>query len=406
MSANTMKESKHTSDKAKKDKPRKIIGMAEAYVHHYLLDNLPSEYLFHNIEHAREVAEVCGFLAEAAGLSKEDSEIVQLAAWFHDCGYAEGNLLQGGEVAAAFLDSKGYPSHKIERVKALINHHHSKETPESDLEKILHDANWSYLGRKRFFRRSKLLRLEKEKVKGNLVDTDDWNRELLDTLLQHKYHTPWAEVRFSKRRNKNIARQRKNIKRAVKDVTRKRTGKEFGRGVDTLYRVTMRSHINLSSIADGKANMIISINTLVLSILITAGSAGYSLTNLNLKENIVFIIPILTLMLTSLTAIIFAVLSASPKISTEKLDEESVRAHKHSLLFFGNFLKLTRDRFVDHLRELKKDQELLYDDLSKDLYNLGAVLQKKYKLITIAYRVFVGGLVLSFIVFVVLLLAT
>jgi len=169
--------------------------------------------------------------------------------------------------------------------------------------------------------------------------------------------------------------------------------------VDTIYRVTLRNHINLSSIADGKANMIISINTLVLSILITAGSAGFSLSKTSIQENLAYIIPVLILMLTSLLAITFAVFSAIPKVSGQDFTEEDVKQHKVSLLYFGNFLKLEKSEFVSYLRDLKEDQEVLYDDLSRDLYNLGLVLRKKYRLLTYAYRTFVGGLVLSFLVF-------
>jgi hypothetical protein len=206
---------------------------------------------------------------------------------------------------------------------------------------------------------------------------------------------------YSKRKNKNIASQRESLIDARKIATRKKTGKDFGRGVDTIYRVTLRNHINLSSIADGKANMIISINTLVLSILITATSAGFGFSEDYFIQNRRFIFPVLLLMLTSLLAITFAVFSAIPKVSGQEFTEEDVKSHKVSLLYFGNFLKIPKEEFVGYLRDLKHDQEVLYDDLSRDLYNLGAVLSKKYRLLTIYYRLFVGGLGLSFLVFII-----
>ena len=91
--------------------------------------------------------------------------------------------------------------------------------------------------------------------------------------------------------------------------------------------------------------------------------------------------------------------SALPKVAGEEFTKEDVKQHKVSLLFFGNFLRISKPKFVSHLRDLKKDQELLYDDLSRDLYNLGGVLQKKYRLLNISYRIFIGGLVASFIAF-------
>jgi hypothetical protein len=142
----------------------------------------------------------------------------------------------------------------------------------------------------------------------------------------------------------------------------------------------------------------------VLSILITAGTAGLSIESLSLANNLDLVIPIFLLMLSSLTAIVFAVLSAIPKVSGAPLEFESggVDPRKVNLLFFGNFLRLDKEDYVAHLRELKKDQELLYDDLARDLYNLGVVLQKKYRLLTVAYRVFIGGLVVSVMAFLIM----
>lgn len=383
-----------------------ILNEASEYVQQYLIDHLPAARLFHNYDHTQEVVEVAQDLAKAAKLSEEEKEMLLLAAWFHDCGFAlDASDVAGGSVRVfkEFAKDKVYPEQRIAQVEQLIRSIHEKPSPSDNLEKILHDANNSYLGRKRFFRRSRLLRLEKEVMENAKYDLHEWNKIMLDMLINHKFYTPWAQEAFSKRRNKNAAEQRENILKARKKTIRKKTGKEFGRGVDTLYRVTLRNHIELSNIADGKANMIISINTLVLSILITAGAAGISFDNMVIK-NLRFTIPILILMLTALTTIIFAVLSAMPDVSSEEFDEEAFQQNKVSMLFFGNFLQIKKAAFVEHLRDLKRNQELLYDDLSKDLYNLGAVLQKKYRLLTISYRVFVSGLVLSFVVFLVLMI--
>jgi HD superfamily phosphodiesterase len=379
-----------------------ILTLARTHVQAFLLEHLPPGYLYHNFSHAEEVAEVCESLATKAGLPADQQEVLILAAWFHDCGYAKSpeEVGAGSEtVAQAFLQKQNYPEQKTREVLELIRKLHARESPKSPSEKILFDANRSYLGRKRFSRRSKLLRLEKQHVQDKKISLDEWNQHVLQELSQHKFHTLWAQERFADRLNRNIVDQRKMAQDALKISTRKKTGKDFGRGVDTLYRITLRNHINLSRIADGKANMIISINTLVLSILITAGTAGISFGSEGLLANIKYTLPVFILMLSSLTTIVFAVLSATPKLLIAKINKEDIKQHKVSLLFFGNFLQLDKHEFVEHLRELKTDQELLYDDLSKDLYNLGAVLKRKYRLLSIAYRVFLGGLVLSFLVF-------
>ncbi|MEM6631043.1 MAG: Pycsar system effector family protein, partial [Bacteroidota bacterium] len=232
----------------------------------------------------------------------------------------------------------------------------------------------------------------------------DWQVFMQNLLLNTKIYTPWALEAFGDRKNRNVDEINGELREAEKEDIRKKTGKDFGRGVDTVYRVTLKNHMDFSSIADGKANMIISINTLVLSIIITVGSAGLSMGQAFMIERRMLIIPLVILMLSSLIAIVFAVLSAIPKVSQNIFAKEDIAAHKVSMLYFGNFLQLSKPEFVDYLKDLKEDQEILYDDLSKDLYSLGQVLQKKYRLLTISYRVFIGGLVLSVVALLVILL--
>jgi len=381
-----------------------LFAKADTFVYEYLRENLPQEFVFHDYDHAQEVAEVARELAEKADLPAEDAFCLVIAAWFHDTGYTEG--AEGHEGRSAQLASQFLRQHKaseatVETVRKLILATHADHTPGNFLECLLHDANKAYLGRKRFERRANLLRLEKEYAHGQSYSLLDWQKHLLDVQMNMQFYSRQAHEAFSKRQNKNMAELKEDLRKGQKLAIRKKTGKNFGRGVDTVYRVTLRNHINLSSIADGKANMIISINTLVLSILITAGSAGFSMTELGLSSNLKFIIPVLVLMLSSLSAIIFAVLSAIPKVSGQSFTREDVQNHRVSLLYFGNFLKLGKEDFMEYLRDLKEDQEILYDDLSRDLYNLGAVLDKKYRLLSIAYRIFVGGLAFSFVVFLV-----
>lgn len=381
-----------------------LLAKMDTFVYHYLREYLPVERVFHDYDHAREVAEVALELSEKAELSSDERFCLVTAGWFHDTGYVkgeEGHEGRSATLADEFLRKHDVSEKQIATVRQLILSTHPDQTPQSLLESLLHDANYAFLGRKRFERRANLLRLEEEYIHGTAYTLLEWQQYLLDLQMKTRFYSRQAYELFSKRQNKNMAALKEDLRKGQKQAIRKKTGKDFGRGVDTVYRVTLRNHINLSSIADGKANMIISINTLVLSILITASSAGFSLTELELASNLKFVLPVLTLMLSSLSAIIFAVLSAIPKVSGQSFSPEDVKKHRVSLLYFGNFLKLQKEDFVDYLRDLKKDQEILYDDLSRDLYNLGAVLDKKYRMLSIAYRIFVGGLALSFVVFLV-----
>ncbi|MCB0643406.1 MAG: HD domain-containing protein [Phaeodactylibacter sp.] len=375
-----------------------VLQEVEQYVQQRLLEQLPATFVFHNYEHAAEVAEVAEGLAKAASLTAADKEVLLLAAWLQDIDMVNGKAdheSRSADTAKQFLQEHQLSDEIAERVAGLILSTQSDYTPDTLLEKLLHDANWSFVGRKRFFKKARLLRLENEHLDKEKFSQAEWNQHILDLLIFTKFLTPWAQEMYGSRKTTNISTQRQNLVEAREDTVREKTGKNFGRGIDTLYRVALRNHSNLSTIADGKANMIISVNTLVLSLIITVGTATFSLDSLDLSGQLYFIIPLFILMVSSLLAIIFAVLSAMPKVGGESFTMKDVKQNKLSLLFFGNFIKIDREIFVNYLRELKKDQELVYDDLTRDLYNLGEVLNRKYYMLMIAYRIFMGGLIVS-----------
>jgi predicted metal-dependent HD superfamily phosphohydrolase len=394
------------------------------YVHELLSEKLPSGYLFHNFQHTQEVAEMCREIAAAVHLSKKEAEHLLLAAWFHDTGFVEkreGHEEKSAQIARAFLSRQNYPEEQIKTVERLILSTKPEPTPGDTLEKILHDADIAHVGRKRFFKRGDLLRMELEQTQNVSYSDNEWAHIQLDFLINNKFCTLYAREKFDERRMQNIEKQRSNIQLFRKQANRSKAGKDLGRGIDTLYRSTFRNHINLSSIADGKANMMISINAIILSVIITLSGAGFSFANQPNVDYLRYTIPVLILLMGSLISVIFAILSARPKVTQrtaqqeaaqqdaarpEAAQQEAAQDQQANLLYFGNFLGVSRAEFVRYLNSLKVDQDLLYDNMADDLYNLGLVLRRKYKMLSISYNVFMGGLVLSVLAFMVIFLYT
>jgi Family of unknown function (DUF5706) len=50
-----------------------------------------------------------------------------------------------------------------------------------------------------------------------------------------------------------------------------------------------------------------------------------------------------------------------------------------------------------------KDSDLLYGNMARDLYNLGKVLDRKYRLLSISYNIFMVGFVSTVVLFLVVL---
>ncbi len=107
------------------------------------------------------------------------------------------------------------------------------------------------------------------------------------------------------------------------------------------------------------------------------------------------------MMLFSTVSIIFAILSTRPKVNTATYSKDDIKQKRINLLFFGNFYKLSLEEYDTALRELMTDRDDVYGALIKDLYYLGLVLNRKYRLLRITYNIFMVGIILSVGAFVV-----
>jgi len=165
-----------------------------------------------------------------------------------------------------------------------------------------------------------------------------------------------------------------------------------GRGVESMLRLTARNQINLSSIADNKANILISVNSIVLTMLLTIGTGKIS-------EYPVMTFPFIAFLATCISTIIFAILATRPKISSGRFTEEDIHNKKVNLLFFGNFYNMKMEEYEWAVKELMADQDYLYSSMIRDQYSLGKVISQKYKLIRIAYTIFMVGIILSSVLF-------
>ena len=164
--------------------------------------------------------------------------------------------------------------------------------------------------------------------------------------------------------------------------------------MDTLFRVTLKNHITLSDIADTKANILLSVNAIILSI---------ALSNLIPKfdnpKNAFLVYPTIIFVTFSVIAIILSVVATRPSITSGKFTKEDIANKKVNLLFFGNFYKMTLPEFEEGLTQVMNDKDYLYSSMSKDLYFLGKVLSRKYKILRWTYSIFMIGIVVSVIAF-------
>ena len=164
------------------------------------------------------------------------------------------------------------------------------------------------------------------------------------------------------------------------------------RGIQTFYRTALRNHIKLSDIADTKANILLSVNAIIISLV---------LSNLlsKLDTNPFLIVPSAVFVLSSTVTMVLAVIATRPNVTRGEFTDEDVKNKDVNLTFFGNFHKMELSKYQWAINELLKDRDYVYSSLTKDLYFLGKVLDRKYRILRWTYTIFVVGIIISIISF-------
>jgi hypothetical protein len=174
----------------------------------------------------------------------------------------------------------------------------------------------------------------------------------------------------------------------------KKKGLGTSRGIETMFRTSYRVHQDLVGLADAKANIMISVNGLIISIILATVSPRIGSIPL-------LMLPVSVLLIGCLVALVYAVLAARPRVSNTPLTLDDITRNDANILFFGNFVNLSEDDFVEGMRNLMMTPDHLYVNMVRDLYGLGQVLKKKFQLLRISYTVFMFALVAGVLLFLV-----
>ena len=151
---------------------------------------------------------------------------------------------------------------------------------------------------------------------------------------------------------------------------------------DVLLRTTQQHHVQLSVMADTKANILITVSSIVLTMVLG------NLDKAALRP------AMFTLGGFILVALLLAVIAVLPKYRPLRLDPDAPLPAHFNLLFFGHFAELPRDRFLAEVALAMKADGSVYAAMAADLYSLGYYLSRhKYFYLRLSYLFFLGGFV-------------
>jgi HD superfamily phosphodiesterase len=385
-----------------------LIEQSEDFVSNLLKDKLSNLYSYHNFNHTLTVVNAVKELCKKEEVKGDDKEMLLVAAWFHDTGYTEGyenHEAQSVKIATEFLKEKHQSEEFIATVSSLILATIKEYVPKTHLEKIIKDADFVHIMGTEYETTCELLRIELKNTWDLNFSNEEWAKENFNFLInKHRFYTDYAMKKWQPLKEKNllliqkkIEKQKKKEADKIEEENKKKDKVEKpDRGVDTLFRVTLGNHTRLSGIADSKANILLSVNAIIISIALSS-----IIPKLDSPKNAHLVIPTFIMLISSVVTIIFAILSTRPKVTTGVFTREDIENKKINLLFFGNFYKMPLEEYDWAMNEMMKDRDYLYSTMIKDLYYLGLVLQRKYNLLRIAYNFFMIGIIITVIAFVI-----
>jgi predicted metal-dependent HD superfamily phosphohydrolase len=409
------------------DQQQQLVSQAQAAATNIILNKISKRLWYHNLDHTKDVVEACIKMADHYHLPGEDRASLLIATWFHDTGFSSGHK-EGHEdagilLAEEFLREQQAGETFTEKVTDIIAATKLPTNPEDLLQKIICDADSFHLGNGDYRKKNRLLRKEMNDFWGKNISKKEWQKINIDFMEHHQYYTDYCRTKLEPVKQQHLQELKKKntdtaieitekkeqvpqivaarVVNALTDKTEaeqpvKKIKKEkpdsYGRGVETMFRTTSNNHLRLSEMADGKANILIQVNAIIISILV---SVLFS----KLEKNTQFIIPAIILTSVSIAAIIFAVLATRPNVTAGIFSKEDILNKKTNLLFFGNFHKVDLPEYEWGMKEMMKDNDYLYSSMTKDIYFLGVVLARKYRYLRVAYNIFMYGLVIAVIAF-------
>ncbi len=369
--------------------------------------------VYHNLSHTQAVVASAAQIARHYKLDDRDFFVVCAAAWFHDAGYyingAVDHERHGAELAVTFLKQQQADDSVINDVRSCIMATCMPQQPVSLLQKIVADADLYHLGTERFLELNKKMRKEAEWRKGEKISKPDWRQSTLRLLESHHYHTDYVRglLEQGKQANIHLLKEKETelpssqpsvmteqgpIPEAA--IAKKAKTERPERGIETMFRISSNNHQRLSDMADNKANIMITTTSIILSVLL-------SVLLRKLEDNPHLIIPTVLLLAVCVTTLVFSILATRPALPEGRFTSQDISDKKVNLLFFGNFFRMSYEEYNKGMQQMMNDRDFLYGSLTRDVYSQGVVLGRKYRLLRKGYNVFMFGIIISVLAFIV-----
>ena len=410
------------------------LEQTEFFVTKVATEEFSNKLVYHDIEYIHRIITAAKEISVAEGISEDDKEVVLLSVWLSVVGYKNleffkdinepADLVRNSStysypIAEQLLNSFTYPEPNKSRVLDLILNKPEdlklKNDPDIHLAEIISDALNSDWASDKAELHYKHLYQELLLMEAIAISKSSWREKGAEYLKNHQYLTEYTKTNWTpkkekhiewlKEQNKQYSMDQKAILKQeldISDIELKKLKKSLldlksrdDKGIQTMFRTTSRNHYTLNQMVDGKANIMISVNAIILSLIISRIIGQVETWCLHNS-------PILIMLITSSLSIIFAIFAIRPAKSHGEFTEEEIRNRQGNLLYFGNYHNMSFRDYQWGMLQLIKDGDNLYTTMIRDLYFLGQMLERKYRNLRFSLNIFMIGFTVAVVSFVIL----
>jgi len=368
------------------------------YIYHFF-EQKGGDFLFHDFEHVQMMLEVFKTIAKNERLKKYDIEIAKLVVAFKDVGIVDKGKpeLDNQLIIDNFLSSVDLTSEQLEEFIYLMDYVRSQKAPKTKLERVLKDAVDIHLALPYALERMTLLRMERERLYGQVYDDVDWIELCRRYFITHNFYTDYANRKYGNQRNKNFLdltrflskvkyEQEKQSRNNISEVSDASLNFKETEG---LFKIAFRNYVDLVTVADRKAGLMIQVNSIIVSVII-------AFTVSHLSKFHLFLIPIAIVLIVGLLTIFLAILASRPQEEIQK----NTGLNSNEVFFFGSFdridndfIKTTWSDYRNSMRNITNGNKgEVMQQITEETFIVRKVLAQKFKYISLSYKVFTFGL--------------
>jgi hypothetical protein len=168
--------------------------------------------------------------------------------------------------------------------------------------------------------------------------------------------------------------------------------------MEDLVKIAFRNYVSLVTVADRKAGLMIHVNAIIVSL-------TFAFMVNHLSTNRQFLIPVVITLAIGLVTICFAILASRPQEEVQK----KTGLNRDEVFFFGSFdrvdndfIKTSWNEYKNSMRNITNGNKLeAIKQITEETFIVRKVLAQKFKYISLTYKVFTFGLMISVFSFVI-----